>query len=104
PAAGDFTLKADGPAVNAGVVLGYTADIVGTPVPTGAGPDIGAYEYVPAVPGDADADGDVDLDDFVLLKQNFGTPSGATAAQGDFDGDGDVDLDDFVILKQNFGR
>ncbi len=57
----------------------------------------------PVVPGDADGDGDVDLDDFVILKNQFGTTSGATYAQGDFDGDGDVDLDDFVVLKQNFG-
>ncbi|NLF30793.1 MAG: hypothetical protein GX591_07895 [Planctomycetes bacterium] len=55
-------------------------------------------------PGDCDSDGDVDLDDFVILKQNFGTPGGATQADGDLDGDGDVDLDDFVILKQNFGQ
>ncbi|NLF30486.1 MAG: hypothetical protein GX591_06325 [Planctomycetes bacterium] len=53
-------------------------------------------------PGDADGDGDVDLDDFVILKNNFGT-AGATYAQGDFDLDGDVDLDDFVLLKNNFG-
>jgi len=53
--------------------------------------------------GDADGDGVVDLDDFVILKQNFGTPAGATWSQGDFNGDGNVDLDDFVILKQNFG-
>ena len=56
----------------------------------------------PRRPGDADGDGDVDLDDFVLLKQNFARLD-ATADHGDFDGDGDVDLDDFVILKQNFG-
>jgi hypothetical protein len=64
------------------------------------------YVFIPFAqgkPGDADGDGDVDLDDFVILKTNFGTPSGATAATGDFDGDGDVDLDDFVILKSNFG-
>ncbi|NLF30680.1 MAG: DUF1565 domain-containing protein [Planctomycetes bacterium] len=68
-------------------------------------PRWGAGESLPpATPGDADADGDVDLDDFVILKQNFGTPAGATGANGDFDGDGDVDLDDFVILKNNFGR
>ncbi len=54
-------------------------------------------------PGDADGDGDVDLDDFVILKNNFGTAAGATCAEGDFDGDGDVDLDDFVLLKNNFG-
>ncbi|NLF31033.1 MAG: hypothetical protein GX591_09125 [Planctomycetes bacterium] len=54
-------------------------------------------------PGDADGDGDVDLDDFVILKNNFGTATGATCAQGDFDDDGDVDLDDFVLLKNNFG-
>ncbi len=64
------------------------------------------YIFIPFAqgkPGDADGDGDVDLDDFVILKTNFGTPSGATTATGDFDGDGDVDLDDFVILKTNFG-
>jgi len=54
-------------------------------------------------PGDADGDGDVDLDDFVILKNNFGTTDGATCAEGDFDGDGDVDLDDFVLLKNAFG-
>ncbi|MFW6146729.1 MAG: hypothetical protein ACOC7R_05285 [Planctomycetota bacterium] len=54
-------------------------------------------------PGDADADGDVDLDDFVILKTNFGTTEGTTCDMGDFDGDGDVDLDDFVLLKTNFG-
>ncbi|MFW6153976.1 MAG: right-handed parallel beta-helix repeat-containing protein [Planctomycetota bacterium] len=37
-----------------------------------ATPDAGCYERVDDVPGDADADGDVDLDDFVILKSNFG--------------------------------
>jgi len=54
--------------------------------------------------GDADADGDVDLDDFVILKRNFGLATGATWDQGDFDDDDAVTLDDFVILKQNFGK
>jgi len=56
----------------------------------------------PDKPGDADGDDDVDLDDFVILKTNFGR-NDAARAEGDFDGDGDVDLDDFVILKNNFG-
>ncbi len=54
-------------------------------------------------PGDADGDGDVDLDDFATLKRNFGTSEGADCSMGDFDGDGDVDLDDFALLKTNFG-
>jgi len=53
-------------------------------------------------PGDADGDGDVDLDDFVVLKTNWGGPGG-DCSSGDFEGDGDVDLDDFVILKNNWG-
>jgi len=51
-------------------------------------------------PADFDEDGDVDLDDFIILKQNWGSPA---PVGGDADGDGDVDLDDFVILKQNWG-
>ena len=62
-------------------------------------------EPLPAMPGDCDGDDDVDLDDFVILKTNFGrTGVTAGAAEGDCDADADVDLDDFVILKANFGR
>ncbi|MFW6146431.1 MAG: dockerin type I domain-containing protein [Planctomycetota bacterium] len=64
---------------------------------------VGVLNTASVRPGDADGDGDVDLDDFVILKQNFGTLNGASWREGDLDGDGDVDLDDFVILKQNFG-
>jgi hypothetical protein len=58
---------------------------------------------VTALPGDADFDGDVDLDDFARLKAHFGSV-GATAAEGDFSGDGRIDLNDFALLKSNFGR
>ncbi|NLF31497.1 MAG: hypothetical protein GX591_11510 [Planctomycetes bacterium] len=62
-----------------------------------------AESLLPRLPGDADEDGDVDLDDFVILKRNFGIASGATWGQGDFDGNGSVTLTDFSILKNNFG-
>jgi len=55
-----------------------------------------------AKPGDADGDGNVDLDDFVILKQTWGQ-SPLNDDRADFNNDGDVDLDDFVILKQNWG-
>jgi uncharacterized delta-60 repeat protein len=54
------------------------------------------------MPGDFDLDGEVDLTDFGLLKDHFGT--GTTRAQGDFNGDGRVDLNDFGILKAHFGE
>ena len=54
------------------------------------------------MPGDADFDGDVDLNDFAALKAHFGAAGGP--ADGDFNGDGQVDLNDFALLKANFGR
>jgi len=51
--------------------------------------------------GDADCDGDVDLDDFVVMKNNWG--SGDRWTEADFDGNGTVDLDDFTQMKNNWG-
>ena len=53
--------------------------------------------------GDANRDRRVGLDDFVLLRQNFGRSTGATFGQGDFNYDGRIGLDDFVILRRQFG-
>jgi hypothetical protein len=53
-------------------------------------------------PGDADADGDVDLSDLGALATHFGQTSGAGSADGGFDGDGDVDLNDLGALASNF--
>jgi autotransporter-associated beta strand protein len=53
-------------------------------------------------PGDFNADGNVDGDDFSVWQMNFPTASGAGLAQGDADGDGDVDGADFVAWQTNF--
>lgn len=54
--------------------------------------------------GDADRDADVDLDDFNILANNFGT-AGRNFSQANFsyDAAGVVDLDDFNILASKFG-
>ncbi len=49
--------------------------------------------------GDTNNDLRVDLQDFTVLKEVFGT----SAPQPDFDEDGIVGLNDFNILKENFG-
>ena len=41
----DFHLQSGSPAIDAGVDLGYAFDIENKPVPHGAAPDMGAYEY-----------------------------------------------------------
>jgi len=64
--------------------------------------EIGADE-VPAVSGDLDADGDVDLDDYKVLAAAMGGPETATAnPAADLDRDGDCDLADAADLFAAF--
>jgi len=63
----------------------------------------------PIPPGDADLDGDVDLDDFLIWNEHFGEtyPSWELWVAGvdpDFNNDGIVDLDDFLIWNEHFGE
>jgi hypothetical protein len=55
-----------------------------------------------ALPGDANLDGFVNLQDFNTLASNFGQ-SGLTWVMADFTGDGLVTLADFNLLAGNFG-
>jgi hypothetical protein len=52
--------------------------------------------------GDANLDGQVNLQDFNRLASNFGA-AGAAWTQGDFNYDGNVNLQDFNRLASNFG-
>jgi PKD repeat protein len=45
PANENFQIQPSSPAIDAGVNVGLTKDKVGTPIPQGFAPDIGAYEY-----------------------------------------------------------
>ena len=54
------------------------------------------------LPGDANGDDIVDLQDFAILKANFGTTGGW--GEGNFNGDNLIDLQDFSILKAHFGE
>ncbi len=48
----DFYLTSNSPAINTGTNVGLTRDFDGITVPQSSAPDIGAYEYVGAVPPD----------------------------------------------------
>lgn len=51
--------------------------------------------------GDVDLDGDVDMDDFAVIRDNFLTNVNSRA-QGDLTGDDRVDFDDFQQVVDNF--
>ena len=54
--------------------------------------------------GDANGDGRVNYEDFLILLAGFGQKTDAGAAGGDFNEDGLVAFDDFLALAANFGR
>jgi hypothetical protein len=54
------------------------------------------------LPGDFDADNDVDGVDFGLWQTGYPTASGASLGDGDADADGDVDGVDFGIWQVNY--
>ena len=59
--------------------------------------------WMPALPGDLNIDGDLDLADLFDLLSDYGLACDATPRDGDTDADGDVDLSDLAILLADFG-
>ena len=57
-------------------------------------------QQAPTVPGDINGDGIVDIQDYILLSNYFGTSNQNT----DLNNDGIVDIQDYIILSNNFGR
>lgn len=55
------------------------------------------------IPGDTNADGNVDFADFLALSANFGRDDADGFSDGDFNDDDVVDFADFLILSENFG-
>lgn len=61
-------------------------------------------EFAPCnLPGDLNADGQVDLTDLAKILSHYGMLGGATYAHGDLNGDGNVDLTDLALLLANYG-
>ncbi|HXE55202.1 MAG TPA: choice-of-anchor Q domain-containing protein, partial [Tepidisphaeraceae bacterium] len=81
-----------------------TTDQRGLPRVYGSSVDIGAYEsQPPALAGDVNHDGTVNLSDLLLLTRDFGKTTPMYEG-GDLDRDGSVGLSDFLILVRNFGK
>lgn len=81
----------------------FTVYVGGTGV---AAPKSAALTFSAGGPGDADGDGKVNLLDYNIIIDAFGTASGAAEfnEKADLNGDGKVNLLDYNIVIDNFGK
>ena len=59
------------------------------------------------LPGDANRDGKVDINDLTVVLANYNTPGSSldvSSSQGDFNGDGRVDINDLTIVLANYNQ
>ena len=81
------------------VDIDYMAYAAGVQEPT-----IRTDEPEPTLPGDANGDDTVNVQDFLILSRNFNRSDDVSEEDGDFNGDGAVNVQDFLILSRNFNR
>jgi hypothetical protein len=62
-----------------------------------------SYVLTPAIPGDANLDGKVDINDLTIVLAHYGQ-TGMLWSQGEFTGDGKVDINDLTIVLANYGH
>jgi probable HAF family extracellular repeat protein len=79
-----------------GEIAGYAKNPAG---------DYQGYILKPAIPGDANLDGKVDINDLTVVLTNYGKTAMAWS-QGCMDGDptGTVDINDLTIVLTNYGK
>ena len=95
-------------ALPAGFVLNAATAINNEGYIAGDGTDAAAntkqmFLLDPLVPGDANADGKVDINDLTIVLARYGK-TGMTWNPGDFNGDGKVDINDLTIVLANYGK
>ena len=95
-------------ALPAGFVLNAATAINNEGYIAGDGTDAAAntkqmFLLDPLVPGDANADGKVDINDLTIVLARYGQ-TGMTWNTGDFNGDGKVDINDLTIVLANYGK
>jgi hypothetical protein len=62
-----------------------------------------SYLLTPALPGDANLDHKVDINDLTIVLSNYNRSTGMSWSTGDFVGDGTVDINDLTIVLADYG-
>ena len=62
-----------------------------------------AFQLQALLPGDANEDGRVDINDLTIVLSNYGQ-TGTTWSQGEFTGDGRVDINDLTIVLAHYNQ
>jgi len=57
----------------------------------------------PALPGDANRDGEVGIQDLAILSEHFGLGPYGEWTEGDYNGDGLINIQDLALLSEHFG-
>ena len=81
---------------DAGRILGYGRAALGTYTDR-------SFLLTPAVAGDANRDGKVDINDLTIVLSHFGQKRN-DLGQGEFTGNGTVDINDLTIVLSHFGQ
>ena len=79
---------------NKGNIIGYGNN--GSPGSQG-------FLLAPAISGDANLDGKVDINDLTVVLANY-NQTGKVWSQGEFVGDGTVDINDLTIVLAHYGQ
>jgi hypothetical protein len=96
PNLGTWTLQsASAISQNGDYIVGY-----GT---TSSGGPTHAFLLTAVLPGDANYDGKVDINDLTIVLAHYGQ-TGTTWGQGEFTGDGTVDINDLTIVLAHYGQ
>ena len=90
-------------AISGAFQVGGTAFADNEMIPQTAFIDIPSIVLRSTIPGDANLDGKVDVNDLTIVLTNF-DQTGMTWSQGDFNSDDKVDVNDLTILLSHFGQ
>jgi hypothetical protein len=101
-ASGQLVLPVTNLSTDIAVKIGdYTTSVSPTPMPTSGSTATSSPTPTPIpLPGDINNDRVVNLQDYILLSNKFGT----TDIPTDINRDGIVNLQDYVLLSNNFGK